>query len=591
MKNKTTVLLFVLTILALLAIGYYWITTKHTSVTPAPDKPVTTQAPQKLFLNLAYTLPVASALSNKQTLDLHLPDTPTAEAPLLIFIPGGFWADPDKGFLLSAESINELTTRGIAVAQLHFRTAPEHMHPAQINDVAEALSFLISQAGQYGYNANNIYLLGHSSGGHLAALLVQDEQYLGRYNLSSSQLAGVAIISGIFDVSEQAVISPQQGTLYETAFGKDATTRIDASPITHIRAQLPPMLLLSAEQDLPGFGNNTRKYMLKIRAAGNTNAHHHVMSRNTHLSTIALQERDNPVLRYLLAFMNVESGGDFFHKRLMARRFWHEPPLTTEDFWKHKSLVKSHAIDERFAQSLVRLLQGNSYMLNAWPLEQFHAIDLYDYLDLTQTDKGRYLVTKNIRDERMYLDLEKLKPYQPVIVVGLDDEQNLFRLSVFYETRREYSWLVDTQPRPLSVRPLGAFLYFLKPPPDELIPRHLSLYSLTSDSFTRVAKDPLAWLWKLPKVLHPPFTYENGCVSCHAFNGMTAQSHHTDAITLQAHGGFARPLTSYPAEVWREFVFNQEAAAAQIGVVPNSLREEVQQPLFDLIEKARQQQQ
>jgi len=587
MKNKITIFLILLAMLALLAIGYYWVTSRQSPITPVSDKSVTRQPTQKLFINLAYTQPVASALSNKQTLDLHLPDKPTAEAPLVVFIPGGFWADPAQGFLLSKESIGELTRRGIAVAQLHFRTAPEHLHPAQINDVAKALSFLISQAGQYGYNAKNIYLVGHSSGGHLAALLAQDEQYLGRYNLTSSQLAGVVIISGIFDVSEQAVVSPQQGALYNRAFGKDAARRSDASPIAHIKNQLPPVLLLSAEKDLPGFSINTRKYMRKIRAAGNTNVHHHVMPRNTHLSTIALQEHGNSVLRYLLAFMNVESGGDYFHKRLLARRFWHEPPLTTQDFWKHKSLIKSHTIDERFVQSLVRLMQGNSYMLNAWPLEQFHAIDLNEYLDLTQSGKGRYLVTKNIRDERLYFDLEKLKPYQPVIVVGLDDEQNLFKLSVFYETRREYSWLTDTAPRPLSVRPMGAFLYFLKPPPDEFIPRHLSLYSLTSDSFTRVAKDPLAWLWKLPKELHSVFTYENGCVSCHAFNGMTAQSHHTNAITLQAHGGFARPLISYPAEVWRQFVFNQEATAAQIGVVANSMRTEVQQPLYDLIEKAR----
>ncbi len=591
MKNKTTALLSVIAVLLLLAIVFYWYSTRQLSTLPEPGKPVTMQAPQKLLLNLAYTLPVESALSNKQTLDLHLPDTATADAPLLVYIPGGFWAEPEQGFLLTQESINQLTGRGIAVAQLRFRNAPEHMHPAQINDVAAALSFLINKASEYGYNADNIYLLGHSSGGHLAALLAQDLQYLGQYNLNPMQLAGVVIISGIFDVSESAIISPQQGALYEKAFGKDADIRKLASPVSYIKEKLPPMMFLSAEQDLPGFSVNARKYMYKIRAAGNTHAYFHVMSRNTHLSSILLHQQDNPVLRYLLAFMNVDTGGEFFHKRLLARRHWHEPSLTTADFWQYKNLIKSHMVDERFAQSLLRLFQGNSYMLNAWPLEQFHAINLFDFLDATQQNKGQYLVTKNMRDERLYFDLEKLKPYQPVVVIGLDDEQNLFRLAVFYQTRREYSWLTDKQPRPLSVRPLGAFLYFLKPPPDEFIPKHLSIYSMTSDSFTRVEQDPLAWLWKLPEVLHPVFTDQNGCVSCHAYNGMTAQSHHTDAMTLKDHGGFARPLTSYPAGVWREFVFNQEAVAAQIGVVANSMRSEVQQPLFDLIENARKQKQ
>jgi len=590
MNKKTIIILTTIAIALLLAFVFYKNSTK-----PIPEKPEIkntkpAQQSQKLFLNLPYTQPVESALSNKQTLDLHLPNKKSAEAPLLVYIPGGFWSDPDQGFLLTQESIKQLTDRGIAVAHLRFRSAPDHKHPAQINDVAEALSFLVSQAGYYGYNTEKIYLVGHSSGGHLASLLVQDTQYMGRYNLLPQQLAGVVIISGIFDVTETSVISPQQGELYNKAFGPDAEIRKMASPRNHIKDQLPPMLFLSAEQDLPGFSVNARKYVDELRQAGNAQAYHHVMSRNTHLSTILLNQEDNPVLRYLLSFMNVDSGGEFFHKRLLARRLWHEPSLTTEDFWQQPSIVKPFTVDERFAQSLVRLFQGNSYMLNAWPLEQFHAIDLYEYLDKTQGDKGQYLITNNIRDEHMYLDLEKLKPYKPVIVVGLDDEKNLFKLAVFYQTRREYSWLADTQPRPLSVRPLGAFIYFLNPPPDDFIPRHLSLYSLTSKSFTRSQQDPLAWLWPLPKVLHPAFTYENGCVSCHAFKGMTAQSHHTNAMTLKPHGGFARPLVSYPPEVWKEFVFNQKAVAAQIGVVANSMREEVQQPLYDLVNEAREKQ-
>jgi len=571
-------------------IAFYFYYTNQSTVKTTEIAPATVQQKQKIYLNLPYSQPSDVALTNKQTLNLHLPDKAAANAPLFIFIPGGFWAEPGQNFLLNQPSINLLTERGIAVAQLRHRVAPKYQHPAQINDVSAALSFLLNNASKYGYNAKNIYLVGHSSGGHLATLLVQDPQYLAKHNIKPQQLAGIIIISGIFDVTQAAVVSPQQDELYKNAFGQDATVRKLASPFYHPQATLPPMLFVSAEQDLPGFSSNARKYMYQLRGAGNKKTYHHVMPRNTHLSLVMLDNAQNPLLRYILSFMNIDSGSDFFHKRVIARRYWHEPPVSTEGFWKDGSLVKSHTIDERFASSLVRLFQGNSYMLGAWPLEKFHAIDLFTYLDSLDTKKygkGKYLITNNLRDERLYLDLEKLRPYQPVIVVGLDDEKNLFRMAVFYETLRQYSWLSDTKPQPLSVRPLGAHLYFMKPPPDDLIPRHLSNYSLTPDSFQLVEEDPLNWLSKLPAVLHSAFTYENGCVSCHAFKGMTAQSHHTDALTLEPHGGFARPLTSYPPEVWREFVFHQEKVAAKIGVVANSMRVEVRQPLFELIEKAR----
>ena len=569
--------------LVLAVVAYQW-SNKPSVDLPMASTPVGS-SPQQLFVNLPYTEPAAAAISQQQTLDLYLPEQRTDSTPLLVFIPGGFWAQPPEGFLLSQQSIELLTKKGIAVAQLRFRHAPEHIFPAQIEDVASAVSFLTDNAGQYGYQANKIYVMGHSSGGQLAALLAQDDSYLAKHDLRPKQLAGVIVASGITDVREVAIISDQQANLYQQAFGNDAQRREQASPVNHIKPDLPPLLILSAEQDLPGFAIQARRYTDRLREAGNKQSFHHVLSKTTHLSELQLHDNENRLMRYLLAFMEVETGGPFFSERLKARRLWHEPPLSTKDFWENEKLVAHHPVDERFVDALFGLFQGNSFMLNAWPLETFHAIDLFDYLEQTKQTDGDYVITHNIRGERLYLDLEKIRPYKPVIVVGLDDEDNLFKLTVFYQTKRQYSWMQDDKPRPLSVRPLGAFLYFLETPPAELQPQHLSDYSLTSNSFKRVKQDPLAWLWKLPEPLHPTFTYQNGCVSCHAFKGMEARSHHTNAMTLAEEGGFALPLTSYETGVWREFVFKQAIVAEQIGVFPNSLPTEVQQPLFDLVEK------
>lgn len=570
-------------VIALVFTAYQW-SNKSSSELPMASTTGDTRS-QQLYVNLPYTEPATDALRQHQTLDLYLPEQRHESMPLLVFIPGGFWAQPAEGFLLSQDSIEVLTRKGIAVAQLRFRHAPDHPFPAQIEDVASAVAFLANNAGTYGYQRDRIFVMGHSSGGQLASLLAQDDRYLGKHDLSPRQLAGVIVASGILDVSKAAIISDQQANLYQQAFGDDADLRTHASPVNHIKSGLPPLLMLSAEQDLPGFGIAARRYTDLLREAGNKQSYHHVLSRSTHLSELLLDDKDNRLLRYLLAFMKVETGGPFFSDRLMARRFWHDPPISTEDFWQNPALIDHHPVDERFVESLFGLFQGNSFMLTAWPLQTFHAIDLYDYLEKTGQTEGNYLITNNLRDERLYLDLEKIRPYKPVIVVGLDDEKNLFKLTVFYQTKRQHSWLEDDQARPLSVRPLGAFLYFLETPPAELQPQHLSDYSLSSDSFKRVKKDPLDWLWQLPEPLHATFTYQNGCVSCHAFKGMQARSHHTNAMNLNDEGGFALPLTSYPTEVWREFVFNQAAVAEQIGVFPNSLPTEVQQPLFDLVEK------
>ncbi len=48
-----------------------------------------------------------------------------------------------------------------------------------------------------------------------------------------------------------------------------------------------------------------------------------------------------------------------------------------------------------------------------------------------------------------------------------------------------------------------------------------------------------------------------------------------------AHGGFALPLESYPAEVWKNFIFDQNNGAAKIGASPNPVAEELRQPLYE----------
>jgi hypothetical protein len=78
--------------------------------------------------------------------------------------------------------------------------------------------------------------------------------------------------------------------------------------------------------------------------------------------------------------------------------------------------------------------------------------------------RGDYLITTNIRNEKQFWKRQQIEPYQPVIVIGLDDEKNLFQLGVFYRAHREYSWKSGAQP-PMMARPLGAFIHFLKEPP------------------------------------------------------------------------------------------------------------------------------
>ena len=91
----------------------------------------------------------------------------------------------------------------------------------------------------------------------------------------------------------------------------------------------------------------------------------------------------------------------------------------------------------------------------------------------------------------------------------------------------------------------------------------------------------------MPQDVEQALTFRNGCVYCHSFRGAGSRSHHVQALTGKAQGGFALPLESYPPEVWREFMFNQTAVARKMGATSNIVTEAARQTLFDLVERSR----
>ncbi len=192
-------------------------------------------------------------------LDLYLPDD-EAGAPLLVWIHGGAWQRGSK------ETINttDLVGEGFAIASVDFRNSVDAPFPAQIHDIKAAIRFLRAKAGDYGYDASRIGIHGRSSGGHLTALVgttnghSELEGEVGEYLDESSDVQAVV---SYFGASNLNTILPQS-TATHRPMRTDAVALLLgaspeeapelaalASPVTHVDASDPPMLLLHGDQD------------------------------------------------------------------------------------------------------------------------------------------------------------------------------------------------------------------------------------------------------------------------------------------------------------------------------------------------------
>lgn len=193
-------------------------------------------------------------------LDIHLPEQ--RNAPLVLWIHGGAWRAGSR----ASPSAVSIVEQGFALASIGFRQSPVAPFPAQVHDIKAAIRFLRANAERYGYDASRIAIWGHSSGGHLAALVgttngvAEMEGTLGEHLDQSSAVQAIIDGAGPTDFTTILVQSTEFGfglrkPALELLLGGDledpevqARARA-ASPYFQVSAGDPPLFLMHGMQD------------------------------------------------------------------------------------------------------------------------------------------------------------------------------------------------------------------------------------------------------------------------------------------------------------------------------------------------------
>ena len=186
-----------------------------------------------------------------QKIDIFLPaDKGLNAVPVLLFIHGGGWQHGFKewmGFIAPAF----LDLPAIFVAVNH-RLAPEHKHPAQLEDCIDALAWVHRNIEAHGGDPERLFIGGHSSGGHLAALVTLRPDLVGDRDLPADIIKGCFPVSGAFNLHLSNI---QQGTRRDTLvrdlLANERDDR-DASPVNFVDGNKTPIFLAFGSEDVPG---------------------------------------------------------------------------------------------------------------------------------------------------------------------------------------------------------------------------------------------------------------------------------------------------------------------------------------------------
>lgn len=106
---------------------------------------------------------------------------------------------------------------------------------------------------EYGYDTDNIFVGGYSSGAHLSALLAMDNRYLSELGLSNKMIRAIIPVGGGFDIPHYKESLLKEDPAYlenhiNPVFGETHEEHIDASPSTFIDSLITPMLLVSESE-------------------------------------------------------------------------------------------------------------------------------------------------------------------------------------------------------------------------------------------------------------------------------------------------------------------------------------------------------
>jgi acetyl esterase/lipase len=226
-------------------------------------------------------------------LDLRLPvgAADGAPVPLVIMVHGGGWVFGSRRRqapnLFEYNVVGRIVDAGYALAIIDYRLAREAKFPAQILDVRAAVRWLRAHAAGFNIDPTRFALWGESAGAHLvtmAAFATKDpEETSGEsFDVSDDVQAivewyGPANMADLLPAEASATVAAgSQETVYGSehpvvvAVTNSRWSAEEMSPLSYVRADLPPIFIAHGRDDVQVPVEQSRKLAAALEHAGAT---------------------------------------------------------------------------------------------------------------------------------------------------------------------------------------------------------------------------------------------------------------------------------------------------------------------------------
>ena len=196
--------------------------------------------------------------ADRETLDILYPGAGNGEGnrptPLIVFLHGGYWLSMTKD---SYSFVGEnFVKEGAAFAVIGFGLCPNITLSEMVDQVDRAIQHLWENSDKYGFDRDRFYLAGHSSGGHLAAMILGGGMN-GKPAVPPETFKGSVIVSGLFD------LAPIAATYINNYIQLNEVGVESLSPLSHVPGagkKMGALILGTGENELAEYFLHQSRY-------------------------------------------------------------------------------------------------------------------------------------------------------------------------------------------------------------------------------------------------------------------------------------------------------------------------------------------
>ena len=212
----------------------------------------------------------------RQVLDVYAP-AGAKNLPVVFWIHGGGWQTGDKGMV--ALKPKAFTDAGFVFVSINHRLLPTVDMEAINRDVAAALGWVHKNIASRGGDPARLLVMGHSSGGELAALMCTDDRYTKAEGVPLRAIKGcVPVDADTFDIPAIIEVAETRARAHQLPlptnghrqkFGNDPAKHRDFSAVTHVAKDkgIPPFLILHIGGN-PDTTAQARRFANVLEASG-----------------------------------------------------------------------------------------------------------------------------------------------------------------------------------------------------------------------------------------------------------------------------------------------------------------------------------